>query len=152
MAVYVRTTVTYHAGDFVHSFHNAYYNSFLISEDHARLGRLAAPPTGPSILEIFPLTFHVQFCTQKRHMDANYVQMLWGFGGGVLSCIITYGILALKLFRLQMQLGAVREAILSLRNQKANQVRQSKSSEEAEFLQSLRADPKPRERYANDPW
>lgn len=82
--------------------------------------------------------------------DANLMQMVWGFAGGVISCLLCYGILSLKIFRMQLAIAAIREALLSLRNTRANEVRQSKKTELEQFL--LNQPVHKNERFANDPF
>lgn len=77
------------------------------------------------------------------------VQMLWGFAGGAVSCLLILGILSLKLWRLQFAVGALQQAVLALRNTNANQSRQTKKQEMEEFF-SRQVQPS-NERYANDP-
>lgn len=80
---------------------------------------------------------------------ATLMQIGLGFLGGIVGSAIGYGVLALKLFRLQMLLGAVREGLLSVRNTRANQVRQERKLDEEQFLKEMV--PSKKERFANDP-
>jgi hypothetical protein len=77
------------------------------------------------------------------------MQILYGFAGGVVGSLFGYGVLTLKLFRLQLVIGAIQQGLLSVRNTTANKIRQEKKISEEEFLASMSQQPK--SKYANDP-
>jgi len=77
------------------------------------------------------------------------MQIVWGMLGGGLVSLVSFGILSLKLFRLQFALGALKDAVLSLRNTSANRARTDKKLEMEQFMQEAQVHKK--ERFANDP-
>jgi hypothetical protein len=88
--------------------------------------------------------------------DAIFLLIGVGALSGGVAALAVYGILVMKLFRLQNQLGAVRDAILSLSNRgKANKRWSERDLLEQELL-GVKTEEKPKpvpsaERYANDP-
>ena len=85
----------------------------------------------------------------RRVDSATIMQIVYGFAGGVCGSLLGYGVLSLKLFRLQLVIGAIQQGLLSVRNTRANQIRQEKKIDEEQFLQQLGSHKK--EHFANDP-
>lgn len=84
--------------------------------------------------------------------DAFWIQLASGFAGGVVAGLLVYGILALKLFRLQLAVGAVQQALLTSRNKQAAVARWSKEDQlEQELLKFGKGDKSTGDRFANDP-
>lgn len=79
-------------------------------------------------------------------------QIGYGVLGGGLTVVIFYGILALKVYRLQFAIVSLRETLLSLRNTEKVQKRWSKQDAlEAELFKSLPPEKEIVSRFANDP-
>lgn len=81
------------------------------------------------------------------------MQIGWGAAGGALVVLACYGVLTLKLFRLQMKLTAFQEQLLSIRNTTANKIRTSRREEMEQELLAFKNGQaeKPKRLYANDP-
>jgi len=82
----------------------------------------------------------------------NLVYILLGMTGGAVVVALAYGLLSLKLFRLQFALSSVQQALLSLQGREKAQRRWSKDEELAQQLLASASDKNvQKERYANDP-
>jgi hypothetical protein len=85
-------------------------------------------------------------------IDLYLMPFLGGTVGGVAVVLVFYGILTLKLFRLQFALSGVQQALLTIRNQGAVNRRWDKHDKlEQEILAFKQENPAPKERFANDP-
>lgn len=81
--------------------------------------------------------------------------LLWQIGYGVLGGMLTYlvfhGILVVRLFRLQMNVAALRESLLSISNREKVNKRWDSRAELERDISRLPRNPVPETRYANDP-
>lgn len=85
-------------------------------------------------------------------IPAFYVPLLLGALGGILVVVVFYGILSLKLYRLQFTLATVQQHLLSLQSRTKADTRWSKDKALEQEL--LKLEPHKNvhsERFANDP-
>lgn len=83
---------------------------------------------------------------------AWYWHLALGLLGGLVTALVTQGILALRLYRLQLAVATLQQAILTIRTQGAAKARWSKEDQLAQELQSFKTSTKPEsDKYANDP-
>jgi len=84
--------------------------------------------------------------------DAELVDLLVGGLGGLLVALVFQGVLALRIYRLQLALATVQQTLLSIKTTGAARVRWDKEDKLAQELQafkSTRSDNN--DRFANDP-
>lgn len=87
-------------------------------------------------------------------MDYVYLISLGlGFVGGVLAWLAFQGILALRIYRLQLALATVQQALLSVKTAGAARARWDKEDKLAQELQAFSKAPSgpSADRFANDP-
>ena len=86
-------------------------------------------------------------------MDSAYlVDLLVGGLGGLLVALVTQGILALRVYRLQLTVGTLQQSLLSIKTTGAARVRWDKEDKLAQELQLFKeSKPSSTDRYANDP-
>lgn len=86
-------------------------------------------------------------------MDSAYlVDLLVGGLGGLLVVLAFQGILALRVYRLQLTVATIQQTLLTIKTQGAARVRWDKEDKLAQELQAFTAKPSSNgERFANDP-
>lgn len=78
--------------------------------------------------------------------------LAWSALAGVVTSLLTYGILALKLFRLQIAVASLREAMISIANKgKADMRWKKQDGLEQELAAFQKTGASRNERFANDP-
>lgn len=83
---------------------------------------------------------------------AIIVQILYGVIGGIVGQLVFHGLLSLKLFRLQMAVGALQQTMLSLRNTEKANKRWAKEDQLTAELEMFKKEPSSNGTgYANDP-
>lgn len=84
--------------------------------------------------------------------DAVLQQIGLGFAGGLISCLLFYGILSFKLFRLSFAVAGLQAALVSLRNSGKAKERWDRRAELEQDLKQSGLFKNEREgRFANDP-
>jgi hypothetical protein len=84
--------------------------------------------------------------------EAWFEHFFFGALGGLVAFLVLHGLLSLKLFRLQVELSTLRNALLSVKNREKAETRWTRRDEmEQQLLSGQASKNVHQERFANDP-